>query len=258
MKYGISNIGWGAPFDNEILTAIVKAGGQGIEVAPTKLFPAWQGITQLKIKECRRLIESHGLLVPSMQSLFFGVEGLESILKSSQRLLEHLKLVAYIGQELGATVLVFGSPKLRVRDGGDEELLRVFIDAGDICSAHGLKLGIEPNPPAYGAQFWHTHSEVQKFIQRLNHPAVALHLDAGALHMTSYDIDEGPVPIHAHLSSPLLAQVTSTSIDHVRTNDILRAFSYDQWCMVEMLPQAEEFKAIIDALGILTGKYQKL
>ena len=257
MKFGISNIGWNDPFDAEILTAIYASGARGIEVAPTKFFPGWGGISEQTISEKKKQIEGFGLCIPSMQSLFYGVEGLQSIFQSSEILLNHLKIVASMGEQLRAKVLVFGSPKLRIKDGEESRLLEIFKRAGDICKTHNIKLGIEPNPSEYGAQFWHSHSEVQTFVRKLNHPSVVLHMDAGALHMTHYELDFDPAPVHFHLSSPMLGRVTLDSIDHDKVKQQLQKLSYQGWHMVEMLPQSDGLIAIKEALSVFKQKYDK-
>lgn len=256
MKYGISNIGWADPFDKSVLKILSQAGIQGIEVAPTKFFPGWAGINAASLKEVRKKLEDQGFLIPSMQSLFFGVSGLESVFKSETQILQHLELVSDVGAALGAKVLVFGSPKLRLKHGTEQDLLEIFRKAGDICRKKGVTLGLEANPVEYGGEFWFDNVEVQNFVKELSHPAIAFHFDSGALAMTNYTITEHPAPVHFHLSAPKLVRLDQGQLDYAEIDRIIKNFDYNSWCVIEMLTTpAEELESISAAIKLMKDRF---
>jgi sugar phosphate isomerase/epimerase len=101
-----------------------------------------------------------------MQALLFGTRGLNLFGDAATRnaMLVHLDAVCRIGAGLGATRLVFGSPKNRDRTGlSDAQAETLAIDffrrLGDIAGNHRVQVCLEPNPPCYGANFMITSAE---------------------------------------------------------------------------------------------------
>src|SRR5262249_38421833 len=117
----------------------------------------------------------------------FGTSGLNMFGSSSSReaMLRHLVAVCRLGSALGATRLVFGSPKSRDREGLDDKAalnmaITFFRKLGDIAQAHGVVMCLEPNPPRYGCNFMTTSAETAHVVERVAHPAIRMQFDAGA------------------------------------------------------------------------------
>ena len=73
MKLSISNLAWNQKDDCEVFSLMHKLGFEGLEIAPTKIFPAEP---YLKLDEAKiwseKLRKEYGFSVPSMQSIWYG------------------------------------------------------------------------------------------------------------------------------------------------------------------------------------------
>jgi sugar phosphate isomerase/epimerase len=98
---------------------------------------------------------------------------------------------------------------------------------------------IEPNPPAYGADWIVNAREALAFVERVNHPGIGAHLDAGALHLCGEGASEissaGAGLRHFHASEPELAPLTAASrVPHAAYAATLREIRYPGHVSVEM------------------------
>ena len=73
MKLSISNIAWSSENDIEMYRFLQEMGFQGIEIAPTRVFPfsPYDNISDAKVW-AETLQKKYSLLIPSMQSIWFG------------------------------------------------------------------------------------------------------------------------------------------------------------------------------------------
>ena len=75
-KLSASNIGWDKKDDSRVIARMKELGYQGMEIAPTRLFPdtpyAHRNMAAMLGIALRREFD---FSVPSMQSIWFGVEG---------------------------------------------------------------------------------------------------------------------------------------------------------------------------------------
>lgn len=93
-KLSISNIAWQADEDTVVYEWMKKYGYDGLEIAPTRIFPE---APYERLEEAGNwaaaLQEQHGFVVPSMQSIWFGrQEKLFGTAEERQILLETLIL----------------------------------------------------------------------------------------------------------------------------------------------------------------------
>ena len=86
MKLAISNIAWRADEDAAALPMLRDLGVQGLEVAPTRLWPDLSTVTADDLAAARREIEAQGPPVVAMQSLLFGRPELQVLDRKSTRL----------------------------------------------------------------------------------------------------------------------------------------------------------------------------
>src|SRR5438552_1722928 len=98
-------------------------------------------------------------------------------------MLEYLSKISWLGGQLGAGPLVFGSPKNRIR--GDltfDEALKIavpfFRSAAGNAQKNGTILCLEPNPPEYGCDFVTNTREALSVVEQVAHPGFRLHLDS--------------------------------------------------------------------------------
>jgi len=249
MKLAVSNIAWPASRDEEMLAFIRAQSVHGLEVAPTRLFPrAPYDHTNEAGDFARRLLDRHGLTIPSMQSIWYGVvDNLFSGEIPRQRLVAYTKKAIDFAAALACPTLVFGCPKNRAFPVGataaDKAALLpaacdFFHQIGDYAASCGMVIAIEPNPPIYGTDFLNTTEEAFRFCSRLDNPGVRLNLDLGTtIHNGENDLGqlEGYMPLvsHIHISEPFLAPPLKRPL-HAELIPMLRRADYAGFLSIEM------------------------
>ena len=75
-KLAISNIAWHKSDDEAVYTAMQQAGFTGLEIAPTRIFPAepYENLTAAALFG-GYLKNRWGFAVPSLQSIWYGQKG---------------------------------------------------------------------------------------------------------------------------------------------------------------------------------------
>lgn len=267
MKLAFSNIAWGPGEDHEVLAELRANQVQGIEVAPTRLWPNWDGATPEAATAYAQTMRQAGFETPSLQSLLFGLPDLQVFGTAKQQagLIAHLALVANLAAAMGAKVLVFGSPKNR--DRGDltpaqamQHAVHFFRQAGQACADAGVTLAIEANPSYYNCNFVTRWQEVEELVRSCNHPGIGLHLDT-ACTLLAGDDPVAAVPqvadilVHVHASEPDLGPFSNPRVDHQAVGDALRAVGYTGWCSVEMRRTSMALASIEEAAQLAARCY---
>lgn len=136
MRISISNLAWDVKEDLEVANLLNLFNVDAIDIAPGKYFPDPVIATVSDILAVKEWWQERGIEIIGMQALLFGTTGLNVFgSKDVQKnLLDHLAAVCRIGAGLGATRLVFGSPKNRncsgfVSKSGAEYITGVFPSA---------------------------------------------------------------------------------------------------------------------------------
>ncbi|MFG1204896.1 sugar phosphate isomerase/epimerase family protein [Xanthobacter aminoxidans] len=209
-----------------------------------------------------------GLSFVSMQSLLFGVQGaaLFGDAAAQERFVTGMRRAILVAGRFGIPNLVFGSPGQRnVPEGLSAAAARhiaagVSRTLGDAAAAAGTRLGIEFNPAAYGTNFLNTHDEVADFVAAVDHPAVTIILDVGALHMNGhFEAIEAIAPrlaprvSHVHLSEPQLAPAPARPEQAARVIRAMGAAGYAGWFSVEMKAPPDGLAGVEATLERLTA-----
>lgn len=246
MKLAFGNIAWSAEEEPAVLAVLRANQVQGIEVAPTRLWPNWEGATPEAAAAYAQAMRAAGFETPALQSLLFGRADLQVFGSATQQadLITHLARVAELAAAMQARVLVFGSPKNR--DRGElsaaqamQHAVRFFRLAGQVCADVGVTLAMEANPTYYNCNFVTRWQEAEELVRTCNHPGVGLHLDT-ACTVLAGDDPVAAVPqvadilVHVHMSEPDLGPFSGSRINHQAVGDALRAVGYTGWCSVEM------------------------
>lgn len=226
MRLAISNIAWDTSEDEYIANLLNRYGVDAIDIAPGKYFPEPAKATDDEIARVKRWWEVRGIEITGMQALLFGTVGLNVFgsPKAQDAILHHLTTVCRIGAGLGATRLVFGSPKNRDRNGlNDAQVMEISIPffkrLGDIAQSYGVIICLEPNPPCYGANFMTTSAEAAEVVKQVAHPAIHMQLDTGALaingEVPSVVLQNSAILIgHIHASEPDLVPLGDGATNH--------------------------------------------
>jgi D-psicose/D-tagatose/L-ribulose 3-epimerase len=261
----VSNIAWARHDDPRVFALLREFGADGVEVAPTVVWPEWNGATTSAADAYRRRLASEGFEIPALQAILFGRPELQLFDSSgSQALFEHFVFVADLAAALGAKVLVFGAPKNRRRGPLDaaravEHAADVLRRIGEICLERAVVLGLEPNPVEYGCDFVIDVAEARQLVDRIAHPGVQLHLDAGAMTLAGGNLSAaiasaGPF-VHYHASEPMLDEFREPRGDHAAAGRALRAAGYDRWVSIEMRRTEPELPAIRQAMAYVLKAY---
>jgi sugar phosphate isomerase/epimerase len=125
---------------------------------------------------------------------------------------------------MGATRLVFGSPKNRDRGTLNETqtmeiAVPFFRMLGERASELGVQFCLEPNPVGYACNFMTTTEGGAKVVRAVGNPGIRLHLDAGAMAMNGEDPAAEVARHHelvgyVHASEPNLATVGQGRVHH--------------------------------------------
>ncbi|WP_321796391.1 sugar phosphate isomerase/epimerase [Caballeronia sp. J97] len=229
-----------------------RYGVNAIDIAPGKYFPQPASATSDDMERVRDWWASRGIEMVGMQSLLFGTTGLNLFGSDDSReaMLAHLRAVCRIGQGIRATRLVFGSPTNRDRGQlGDDAALDIavpfFRRLGDIADEHGVVFCLEPNPPCYGSNFMMTSQETFDVVRHVDHPAIRMQLDTGAMTINAEDPDAtvracASVIGHVHASEPALIPVGDGPCDHSAIARSVREHLPEFIVTIEMVATRDE------------------
>ena len=168
---------------------ISKVGYQGLEMAPFTLASSVEKISAARRREIRLLAENYDLEIIGLHWLLASPKGL-SITSADEgirnRTAEYLKSLIDFSSEIGAKLLVFGSPKQRYieKDSSYKEARKwakeVFVRSLDKAKERGVTVCLEPLARR-GTNFINTAKEAVSLIEEIDHPNFKLHLDVMAM-----------------------------------------------------------------------------
>ena len=194
MKLSISNIAWAAEHDAEMYQYLRKSGFQGLEIAPTRIFPEAPYEKLLEGKEwAAELKEKYKLVIPSMQSIWYGHQ--EKIFGSKEErkiLIDYTKKAIDFAEVIGCKNLVFGNPKNRDTDdvpGNYPTAIDFFREIGDYALDHNTTIAIEANPVIYNTHFLNTTEQAVEMAYKCGSEGVKVNVDLGTIIYNEEDIN---------------------------------------------------------------------
>ena len=252
MKLAISNLAWETVQDQQISDLLQAHGVSAIDVATGKYFQNIAHTNAREVEAVRRWWNDRGIEIIGMQALLYGTSGLNVFGDADvqQKLLSHLDAVCRVGKTLGATRLVFGSPRNRDRSSLSEEITRAvatsfFHRLGDIAAGHGVNICLEPNPSCYGANFMTNSLETAAVVRSVAHPAIQMQFDTGSLTINGEDANQtlqqcAKLVGHIHLSEPNLLPLGDTDTNHAAIAETLIRHLPSHVATIEMLATVGE------------------
>jgi D-psicose/D-tagatose/L-ribulose 3-epimerase len=267
MKLAVSNIAWGEEWDCAAFGFLAVNGISGIEVAPTRVWPHWQGISPRSIQEFRDVANSAGLSISSLQAILFHKPELQLFGSNQDRqaMHEHLCRCADLAADLGAGCLVFGAPKNRDRGAlSEEEALSIaahfFAKVAEYYAERGVCLAFEANPVEYACNFAVNSRTASRLVRMVDSPGLRLHLDTACLQLAgecAVEVIEQNADIlgHFHVSEPYLGPFSSPAISHSRVANALKNADYDAWAALEMRAGEPPLPALEQATRYLRRTY---
>jgi D-psicose/D-tagatose/L-ribulose 3-epimerase len=246
MRLAISNIAWPSGADATVMPLLHTHGVEGVELALTKVWPEPLAVSADEVRAYREGWEKQGLRIVALQALLFGKPHL-TLFGSEQargQMRDYLTRMIERAGLLGARVLVFGSPKNRLRHGQSPAeawaiAVPFFRELGGIARRHGVCFCIEPNPPAYGCDFVTTVAEGIELVDAVADDGFGLHLDTAGMSLAGDPpmasiLAAGNRCQHFHVSSPFLAEVDGATVTHNEFAQALREADYQSWLSIEM------------------------
>lgn len=242
MKLSISNIAWSAEHDEEMYAYLKEQGFKGLEIAPTRIIPENPYLQIDKAREwANNLKAKYGLIVPSMQSIWFGRQENIFVSEENRKFLKMYTMQAILFAEaIGCKNLVFGCP--RNRDTADPKgclpvAKEFFKEVGDFAYEHHTVVALEPNPSIYNTRFLNTTRQAAEVADWLSSQGVKVNVDLGTIIENNEDIEYlNSIPSlvnHVHISEPYLNKIVSSPLHH-QLRKILDDIRYDGFISIEM------------------------
>lgn len=241
MNLSISNIAWDEKNDEPIYILLKKLGYNGVEIAPTRIFPIepYKNINEAKAWK-KELNNKYGLNISSMQSIWFGrQEKIWGTNEERQALLNYTKEAIDFASVIECKNLVFGCPRNRVIPNGADINIAIsfFREIGDYASQKGTVIGMEANPPIYNTNFINDTPAALNLIKEVDSDGFRLNLDIGTMIQNDECIDvlnnNHQYINHVHISEPGL-RVIEQRLLHKEISDLLKTVNYGGYVSIEM------------------------
>lgn len=261
MKLSISNIAWPAEHDAEMLAYLSDAGFQGLEIAPTRIFPTapYQHNDEAR-QWMLHLRQDYGLCIPSMQSIWYGhTEKIFGTVDERRTLIEYTRQAIDFAETIECPNLVFGNPRNRDTDCVERDLpvaLDFFGQIGEYAAQHHTVVALEPNPTIYNTRFMNLTCQAVDFTRQVASAGLKVNVDLGTIIHNGESLDylrQIPEWInHVHISEPGLNLVEKRGL-HKQLFDILREIGYDRFVSIEMGNKGDlaAVKRVIDYIAQL-------
>ncbi len=255
LKLAISNIAWVTEEDQTIANFLLKHNIKGLEIGPDRLFDSNFAFDKIKIKKYKEWCEKQNLKLVSMQGILFTKNNLKLFESEENRkeTQQYLKKVIDVCSDLGIKIVMFGSPKNRIKghlSKQEAEVIAVpfFREIARHAYQQDVIFCIEHNPKEYGGDYILTASEALELSRKISHPAFGINIDAGALIMSgdNYEtiINCGNYIKHFHISQPNLSSIINMNQSeeklHKSFGDALKKIKYNGWISIEMKKSSQD------------------
>lgn len=246
MKLAISNLAWSRRDDAAVGRLLQSTGITGVELAPTKVWDDPLAVSDAEVDDYRQLWNSFGIEVVAIQSLLFGRPDLHlfGTVDARAQTLDYLVQMTRLAGRLGTAVMVFGSPKNRLR-GELTELAAariatpLFRTLAETAAENGVTFCVEPNPVQYGADWILTTADALTLADAVDHECFGINADTGGMTLSGEDpataIEAcGAAVRHFHISEPDLAPIGASGVNHSLFAAALARVNYSGWRSIEM------------------------
>ena len=257
MKYAICNETFEGWDHGRVCRFIADLGYTGLEMAPFTLAPRITDVSPEHRRQLRREAEDAGVQIIGLHWLLAKTEGLQvtaSDEATRRRTAEYLIELASCCQDLGGTLMVFGSPGQRKIPPGatHEQAMEFAADtfrrAMPAIGKLGIQLLIEPLGPAE-TEFINTCAAGVELMEMVGHPDFGLHLDVKAMSSEATPVPDlirqyGPRAGHFHANDPNKRGPGFGQTDFVPILRALKESGYDGWVSVEVFDYSPDPETI--------------
>lgn len=249
MKLAVSSIAWTNEEEADVAAKLKELGVKYVELAPTKLWDDPTLARKVAIEKYKKFWRGYGIEIVAFQSMLFSRPDLKLFESTANRkqTLQYLKGFTRLAGDMGAGVLVFGSPKNRQRgELAEAKALTIatgfFNSLGDEATKAGVSFCIEPNPTDYACDFITNAQAGIDLVTSIANPGFGLHLDIAGMALAKDGMaasikKAAKVLRHFHISSPFLEPVElRDDVKHAKAASALKAIGYDKFVSIEMRP----------------------
>jgi len=252
MNLALSNFAWDNQDSETIFKSLKENGINNIESVLTKI-KDWSELETKDIVSYKKYLDDNGIIPYSIQSLFYGVKCVDvtdvDIIKS------HFDKLIYYSKLLGVKVLVFGSPGLRKKTNGwEDSLIEIFTYVDNILIGTDIKVLIEPNTSSYGGEFFHTVSDIVKFIDSNELKNVRTMIDTHNSILENMNPNVELVEYfnyieHIHVSEPKLVVIKEDEFHinfskTIKNSEYNKTITYEVMKSIDLIPSIETFSKI--------------
>ena len=267
-RLAVSNIALSPYHHDDELARLPSLGLEGLEVAPSRVWrDTWKGLAAAQVDAYRKQVEGAGLRVIGLHSLFFDQPEL-GLFKGPEVRAETMNFLVHLSglcRDLGGKTMIYGGGRKRGKMSFDDAFTETVEFCGEFCrriESHGTVLCFEPLGPA-DSDFINTVATALDIVEAVDHPALAMQIDAKALH----DNDEAEyAPFHAakrhlvhfHANEPGLAVLGSSgTVDHAAFGGYLKKIGYLEFVSIEqrMLNESYPLADVAKSASLLKECY---
>lgn len=241
MKLSVSNIAWIKEDDEQMYNYLQEQGIEGLEIAPTRIFPQNAYDNLEKSKEFSvDLKKRYGLVISSIQSIWYGRN--EKIFDSEVErkvLCNYTKKAIDFANIIGCKNMVFGCPKNRVskNEYDMDTAILFFRELGEYAKLNNTVVAIEPNPVIYNTNFVNYTYQAFEIAKEVKSSGFKVNIDLGTIIYNKEDLQIITQNIdlvnHIHISEPNLALIEKREV-YNQLSDILRQVNYHRFISIEM------------------------
>jgi len=265
----ISNLGWSEREDQKIFELMGNLGIYNLEISPFRDVADISEISEGFDQKMSRLLNQYKIRVGALQSLMFRYQkaSLFKDVATREGIFKHLVNVLDFSNKVGSTVVVFGSPKNKIKGklshGEALDIAKNFFrKLADQAQRRNITFCIEPTPAVYGADFICDTKEAIDFVKAVNHKSLKINLDIGSSILNNEKIEEiipGNIEYigHVHVSEPYLKAIDCNHPFHKNIAQALNNSNYKGVVSIEMLPAGKsDAKNISKILSFVKNVYQ--
>lgn len=267
MKLSISHIAWPREEETFFLKQIGEWGCTGVEIAPNRVWHEPVDSDPHDRYSFKRMVNSYGLAIVSLHALLYNRKdlGLFKEKEIETQTIAYLQELCRLASDLGARVLVFGSPSNRRRHNisMDEAMKRaasVFYEVGRIAAEEGVCMCIEPLGKSE-TDFITTGLEGLRLVEMTASSGFGLHLDAKSIAEECDDYTEtlrktAHIARHFHINEPGLATIGSSNVvSHETMGKLLVEYGYNGYASIEMRTQPNHLDVIRNSIDLAKKWY---
>jgi sugar phosphate isomerase/epimerase len=256
MRFAICNETFGEWDWSRTCRFVAQTGYDGIEIAPFTLAKDVRTLDQETRQLVRRIAEEAGLTITALHWLLVSPEGLHLNSPDAgvrEETIRYLEALIQFARDVGAKVMVFGSPKQRwISEGVSREQAEAWAEEGirkllPLLENHQVDLAMEPLPGPE-ANLWLTAEDTWRFVERIGHPRVGLHLDVKSMCAEGDPVEVirrfGSRAMYVHANDANRRGPGFGDVDFKPILGALKATGYDGWISVEVFDYSPDPETI--------------